>query len=219
MSVSGITIPRPTLIYRIVHVNNLAVILHRGAMHAPNHTPIDGLTYHAIHNVDIQNQRQSRTIRCGPGGTIHDYVAFYFGPRSPMLYQLHTDRVDGYREGQEPLIYLVSSAEAIARAGLPFVYSDGHGIAAYTQWYDNLAYLDKIDWNAIYARSWKDTVDDMDRQRRKQAEFLVHQRCDWCLIHEIGVVNESMEMKVRQVLAEMPTAITPSVNIRREWYY
>ncbi len=213
------TIPRPTLIYRIVHVNNLGVILHRGGMYAPNHTPTDDLPYHTIHNVDIQNQRQSRPIRCGPGGTIHDYVAFYFGPRSPMLYQLHTGWVDGYREGQEPLIYLVSSAEAIARAGLPFVYSDGHDIAAFTQWYDDLAYLDRIDWSAAYAIVWRDTVEDMDRQRRKQAEFLVHQRCDWCLIHEIGVVNESMKIMVRQVLAEKPTAITPPVNIRREWYY
>jgi hypothetical protein len=39
------TISRSTLIYRIAHVNNLAIILHRGGMHAPNHTPTDDLTY------------------------------------------------------------------------------------------------------------------------------------------------------------------------------
>lgn len=124
------TIPRPTPIYRLVHVDNLPVLLRRGGLHAPNHTPNDGQSYRTIHNVDIQNQRQARAMRCGPGGTIHDYVAFYFGPRSPMLFQLHTGWVEGYSEGQGPLIYLVSTVDAIAQAGLRFVFSDGHGIAA-----------------------------------------------------------------------------------------
>ena len=59
----------------------------------------------------------------------------------------------------------------------------------------------------------------MDRQRRKQAEFLVYQRCDWQLIHEIAVVNEDMKSKVEQILAADPSAGTPPVNVRRQWYY
>lgn len=46
-----------------------------------------------------------------------------------MLYQLHTGFVNGYKEGQEPIIYLVSSVQAVDQAGIPYVYSDGHGIA------------------------------------------------------------------------------------------
>lgn len=105
------TIPRPTPIYRLLHIENLAVILDCGGMYAPNHTPEDTCDYRAIHNVDIQNIRRQRPIACGPGGTVHDYVAFYFGPRSPMLYQLHTGRVEGCDEGQEPLIYAVATVE------------------------------------------------------------------------------------------------------------
>ena len=89
-----------------------------------------------------------------------------------MLLQLHTGRVENYDEGQEPLIYAVSTVETIAQAGLDFVFSDGHGIAAFTQWFDDLNDLDKVDWDMAYADYWADTVDDMDRQRRKQAEFL-----------------------------------------------
>ena len=213
------TIPRPTPIYRLVHVDNLPVLLRRGGLHAPNHTPNDGQSYRTIHNVDIQNQRQARAMRCGPGGTIHDYVAFYFGPRSPMLFQLHTGWVEGYSEGQGPLIYLVSTADAIAKAGVRFVFSDGHGIAAFTQWFDDLARLDKVDWDAAYATYWNDTVSDMDRQRRKQADFLVYQHCDWGLIHEIGVLNPTMKSRVEQILAGFPAVGTPPVNVSRQWYY
>ena len=77
----------------------------------------------------------------------------------------------GYDEGQEPIIYLVSTAQRVVNSGAGFVFSDGHGIAAYTGWYDDLEDLDEVDWQIVYANYWKDTVEDMDRQRKKQAEI------------------------------------------------
>ncbi len=78
---------------------------------------------------------------------------FFLGYLSPMLLQLKTGRVPGYDEGQEPFIYLVSSAQVVAAAGILFVFSDGHWIAAFTDWYDDLSQLDKADsdkWKEIY---------------------------------------------------------------------
>lgn len=213
------TVPNPTPVYRVMHVENLRTCLQRQALHAPNHMPNDGLTYKAIHNVDIQQRRRVVSIPCGSGGVIHDYVSFYFGPRSPMLLQLHTGRVAGYTEGQEPLIYLVSTAQAVLQSGHRFVFSDGHGIAGYTSWFDNLDDLDKVDWNAVYATLWKDTVDDMDRQRRKQAEFLVHMTCDWALVQEIGVVNDRTKAQVEGIIGGVSAALHRPVHIRPTWYY
>lgn len=88
-------IPHPTLILRLTHIDNLSILLQRGGLHAPNTAPTDGLRYKTIHNLEIQAQRRVQCIPCGPGGTIHDYVPFYFGERSPMLYQLHTGWVPG----------------------------------------------------------------------------------------------------------------------------
>jgi hypothetical protein len=193
-------IPRPTPIYRLIHIDNLSVILECSGMHAPNHPPEGGCDYRAIHNVDIQKIRRQRSIPCGPGGTAHDYVAFYFGRRSPMLYQLHTGWVEDCDEGQEPLIYAVSMVETIVQAGLEFVFSDGHGIAAFTQWFDNLNDLDKVDWDMVYADYWKDVVEDMDRQRRKQAEFLVHRFCPWGAVNRIGVLNDAVKERVERIL-------------------
>ncbi len=135
--------PEPTPIFRLIHINNLAVCLSRGALYAPNYTPQDGLVYRTIHREDIQEGRRIHEVEAGPGGTVHDYVPFYFGPRSVMLYQLRTGWVPGYREGQEPLVHLVSHCQAVAAARLGFVFSDGHGLARFTAWYDNLAHLEQ----------------------------------------------------------------------------
>lgn len=212
-------VPNPTPIYRFIHIDNLHVCLQRGGLHAPNHTPDDGLVYKTIHNVDIQYQRKVKAIRYGHGGVIHDYVAFYFGYLSPMMLQLKTGQVEGYDEGQEPLIYLVSTAQAVANSGTGYVFSDGHGVAAFTHWHDDLADLDRVDWNMVYQRYWADNIDDMDRQRRKQAEFLVYRFCDWKLIQEIGVINNTMSEKVNNILNGFPNRSHPPVRVRREWYY
>lgn len=209
------TVPIPTPIYRFLHVANLRMYLDRRALHARN----DGHTYRTIHNQEIQNQRRFRRIPCGPCGVIHDYVSFYFGPRSPMMLQLHTGRVEAYTEGQEPLVYLVSSAQRIEASGTPFVFSDGHGNAAYTSWHDDSRQLDQVDWGTVKAGYWADTMDDMDRQRRKQAEVLVHKKCDWALIESIAVLNQETLDLVETVLSGFDPTLHRPVNIRRGWYY
>lgn len=214
------TVPVPTPIYGFLHVDNLQVCLSRGVLHAPNHTPQDGLMYKTIHHLDIQQQRKIIRIPCGPRGVIHDYVAFYFGYLSPMLLQLKTGQVAGYNEGQEPLIYLTSSAQVIMQHQMGFVFSDGHGIAFDTQWYDELRNLDKVDWSMVYQIYWAaDYEKDMDRQRRKQAEFLIYQQCDWSLIREIGVFNDRVKTKVERILAGFHRTMNRPVNVRPQWYY
>lgn len=202
-------VPSPTPIYRIIHIDNLDICLQRRGLYAPNFTPEDGLDYRTIYNTDIQRQRQAFCLNCGPRGTVHDYVPFYFGYLSPMLLQLKTGRVDGYLGGQEPIIY----------AGIGFVFSDGHGIAAYTEWYDDLANLNRVDWDMVYQRYWTDNVNDMDRQRRKQAEFLIHCFCDWNLICEIGVNNDRVRQQVEAVMNTYPSPMRKPVRVQNQWYY
>ncbi|MBN2290022.1 MAG: DUF4433 domain-containing protein [Candidatus Glassbacteria bacterium] len=212
-------VPIPTPILRLIHIDNLQIYLQRRGLHAPNREPNNGLIYRTIHNIDIQLNRRIRRILLGPQGVIHDYVAYYFGPRSPMLFQLHTGRVEGYLEGQEPLIYLVSTAQAVQESGTGFVFSNGHGIVHYTDWFYNLNDLDKVDWETVYGKIWLNTVEDMDRQRRKQAEFMVYQFCDWSLIHRIAVINETVKSRVETILQGFPADLHKPVEIRREWYY
>jgi hypothetical protein len=148
-----------------------------------------------------------------------DYVPFYFGQLSPMLLQLKTNRVAGYTEGQEPLIYLQTTVEAVIGAGRRFVFSDGHGIAAFTNWFDDVTRLDQVDWEMVYQRYWRDEVGDMDRQRRKQAEFLIHEFCPWGLVEEIAVLNATAKTRVETIMNEFDAAHRKLVNVRPGWYY
>ena len=212
-------IPYPTPIFRFIHVDNLPFCLERGGINAPNFESENGIIYKTIHNLEIQHIRRVMHIPCGPGGVIHDYVSFYFGYLSPMLLQLHTGRVAGYAEGQTPIIYLKTTAQTIAQSGAGFVFSDGHGIAHYTEWFDTLDDLDKVDWEMVYQQYWSDNVDDMDRQRRKQAEFLVHRFCDWSLIRGIAVIDSGMRERVEEIFSSYAPVMARSVEIRRDWYY
>ena len=136
-----------------------------------------------------------------------------------MLLQLKTGQVTGYTEGQNPLIYLVTSLDLIISNGNNYVFSDGHGLASYTDWYDNLNDLDKIDWEIVKQKFWADTAEDGDRQRRKQAEFLVHSFCDWSLIQGIAVLNDQMKQNAEEIMANYPYRNQPPVKILPTYYY
>jgi hypothetical protein len=114
---------------------------------------------------------------------------------------------------------LVSTAQALQDAGIGFVFSDGHGIAIFTQWFCDLADLEQVDWRAVQARYWADTPQDMDRQRRKQAEFLIHRFCPWDLIVEIAVINTAMRDRVNGILAQFPAEQRRPVRVKANWYY
>ena len=211
--------PVPTPILRFTHVDNLDTIIRRGGLHAPNHVPDDGLPYRFCHDAEVHGARAAVDITVGPRGTIHDYVPFYFGYLSPMMLKLKTGRVPGYTEGQQPLIYLVSSVQAVEAAGLKFAFSDGHGLAGFTAWFDDLGQLDAVDWQVVYLRYWRDDLSDMDRERKKQAEFLVHQCCPWSLIHEIVVIDSTTQQRVETIQAGFPAGQRRVVRIDRNWYY
>ena len=99
------------------------------------------------------------------------------------------------------------------------MFSDGHGIAKITRWFDDLGSLGGVDWGVVGRRYWVDTVQDMDRQRRKQAEFLAHRFVPWQLIHEIAVIDEKHKGQVKRILSKFPAKLHKVVYVRRDWYY
>lgn len=181
--------------------------------------PDDGLEWRRIEDQTVQANRYTTALAKGPGGTILDYIPFYFGPRSPMLLRLATHWDVDYDGPQDEIIYLVSTAQEMIHRRRRCVFSDGHGLARFTKWFEDLASLNQVDWPIVYARYWNDTLEDNDRKRRKQAEFLVHKSCGWSRVQEIGVMNQGAKTAVEQVLAEYPEAGTPPVNLRTAWYY
>jgi len=136
-----------------------------------------------------------------------------------MLYSIHTRYVKGYNEGQAPIIYLASDIQTVHAAGNRFVFTDGHAIKGFTEFYDRLDQLSEVPWSSVNSRKWNDTLDYPDRKRQKQAEFLIYQQCDWGLIREIGVINQAVQQQVQSIIAEYPENLHRPVSIHRDWYY
>ncbi len=136
-----------------------------------------------------------------------------------MLYKLSKSGVGDYHEGQTPLVYLICWAGDVHKANRRIVFTDGHSIAAYTHWYDDLAQLDLLDWPLILSRDWADTLEDNDRKRRKQAEFLVYESLHWSLVKGIAVINHEMADRVKAVLDQFPEIHHPQIGVVPRWYY
>ena len=209
-------IPQPTLIIHMTHVDNLASILAQGSLVSTAALDAAGMGHTNIAYSSIQQQRAAKAVPCGPGGSLHDYVPFYFTRRSPMLYTINRGNVP-CAGGQENIIHFVTTAQQIAALGLGFAFTDGHGIMSYTDFYDDLDDLGEVDWNVIGATYWHDTAEDGDRKRRKQAEFLIRDNCPWTAISHIVVRSAARATQVTGIIAQLQHQ--PQVVVRSDWYY
>jgi hypothetical protein len=157
-------------LYRITHRKNLEHIFKIGKLTAPNH-PEANPAYIGIGDPTLISTRGKRTIVVEPSGnaagSFQEYVSFYFGTRSPMLYQIWKGGENVIAQAQHDIVYLVSSVEKVRESGQGFVFSDGHGIHRLTKFYDNLENLTEVDFEIVKAQQWSDTITDSDRKRRK----------------------------------------------------
>ena len=208
----------PIEIYHITHINNLHSILQSGGLIAKSKQKQQQINYTDIAHQSIQGKRATKQVPCGAGGGLHDYIPFYFAPRSPMLFSIHKGNVESYPGGQDPVIHLVSEAEVVKASEIPFVFTDGHAIMAYSDFFDDLELLEeKIDWELMESKYWSETRDDPDRKRRRQAEFLIYKFCPWKLIRKIGVINSYVRIEVQEIIQEVDHQ--PPIKVYFNWYY
>ena len=207
-----------TRIYHITHIDNLASILRSGGLVSTTRRLSEVIQHTDIAHSHIQDRRSRVRVPCAAGGTLHDYVPFYFAARSPMLFSNYKRNVAGYQGGQTPILHLVTTSEAVQAAKLPCCFTDGHAAINYTEFYEDLSLLETtIDWTLMKAKYWSDTEDDPNRQFRRNAEFLVHDFVPWPLMIGIAVIDEAMKQQVNQVLQGF-SCNTP-VKVYRDWYY
>jgi hypothetical protein len=200
-------------IYHITAIGNLPGIIKEGGLFCDRDAK--KIKFVSIGHRDIKERRFRKKVPLGLGGVVADYVPFYFAPRSPMLYTINRGNVEGYTQGQEPVVHLVSSTEAVDANGLDWVFTEGHAVMDYTDFFHDFARLDQIDWPLMRSKYWFDTDEYPDRCRRRQAEFLVHNFFPMKLLSEIGVYNTAVAQQVNEILAGRKIP----VSVKRAWYY
>lgn len=158
-------------LFRMTHIENIQHILQNGITHStsvkanPNFVPIgDGSLITTRSNFLLNNGRR-----------LGEYIPFYFGVRTPMLYVVQNGFNMVAPTPSENIVYCVSSVQKIIDLQLDFVFTVGHAVDGFTTQYnlEDIQNIDTIlDKNAINAKYWKDE-NDLDRKRRKESEFLV----------------------------------------------
>ena len=77
--------------------------------------------------------------------------------------------------------------------------------------------LDRLDWPLMQSKYWHAIDRDLDRPRRRQAEFLVHGFFRWALVEEIVVFDETRLAEVQDCLQD--AAHRPVIRRDTSWYY
>ena len=103
-------------------MRNLPSILQYGGLYCDNERLGTNLPSVGIAHNHIKERRARRGVTRANRGTLADYVPFYFAPRSPMLYSIGGGFVEGYADGEDPILHLVTSAEVVKAVGLPFTF-------------------------------------------------------------------------------------------------
>src|SRR5215471_4005699 len=112
------------LIFRITHVENVRWILQNG-VHCRN-SPHTDPNFIQIGNADLISKRANKTVPIQPGGTLSDYVPFYFTPYSPMLLNIKTGWNGIQKRPMSEIAIIASSLPRLAQDGVPFVFTDRH---------------------------------------------------------------------------------------------
>jgi hypothetical protein len=90
-------------LYHITALGNLERIVECGMILCKNELEARALSAISIAHQQIQDRRARWPVPLDPGGVLHDYVPFYFCPRSPMLYAIHSGEVEGCHLAQREI--------------------------------------------------------------------------------------------------------------------
>lgn len=160
-----------TYLYRMTHIENIPHILENGITHSTSANANHNFT--PIGDESLINTRNAFLL--DNGRHLGEYIPFYFGPRTPMLYVVQNGFNMVAPTPPENIVYCVSSVQRIIDLNLDFVFTNGHAVDKFSTQYsiDDILNIDAVlDKKAIGAKYWRDD-NDLDLKRRKEAEFLV----------------------------------------------
>lgn len=181
-------------LFRLTHIDNIPHILQHGITHrnSPNKNP----NFVPIGDESLIRSREKFFLINGI--SLGAYIPFYFCIRSPMLYVIQKGFNMVKPTPPEEIVYCITSINSILAQKLQYIFTDGHAVDSYSSQYSNsdIEELDKIiDWAAVKDKYWKEE-NDLDKKRRKEAEFLILGDIPSSCILGFAVYNENAKSKL-----------------------
>jgi len=207
--------PDKALIFRITHGDNVQWIIDNG-LHCKS-SEIVAPNFVSIGNPELIHKRQYRAVDVPPGGTLSDYIPFYFTPFSPMMYNINTGFAGITKRPNQEIVILVSSLHKVADQGGTFVFSDRHAYLQTARFFADVADLSQIDWPILQARDFRRDPDDMGKMERYQAEALVHRHMPVGWFKGILCYNQAVKKELDGLLQERDMNV--KVVVAPRWYF
>jgi hypothetical protein len=221
--------PQPTRLFHITAIANLPAILAAGALLSKNGGAAAGINYQNIAHAGAQGARAVRAVPDPPGGLVHDFVPFYFAPRSPMLYAIDGGRVHGCAWRQADIVHFEATVQTVVASGKSFVFYDRNATLAFSTPHTDLADLDTaVAWDLLteapqldgFCRYWQSSSSNVkyaDRMERRQAEFLVKESVSLAFVTRLAVIDATCQAQVQQLLNQAGSALR--VDVMPSWYF
>ncbi len=200
-------------IFRITHIDNMPSILQDGIPSRSSVNPQQ--RYRNIGSPDLIWKRSSRAVPIPPGGTLSDYIPFYFTSRTPMLLNIKTGR-NVPAVPMEEIVILVSDLHRLKELDVPFVFTDQHAYLRAAQFFCDIADIQRVDWDILARSDFAYDPNDLGKSDRYQAEALVHRHVPRDAISGIICWSE----KQKTLLTTMATAAGADVpmTVKRTFY-
>lgn len=133
--------------FRITHIDNIPHIVKCGLVRTDS--PLSYEHYVSIGDrkvIRIRNEREIKDIHIG------EYIPFYLGPRSPMLYVIQHGYNGVEKVEAEDIVYCVIRLDDLVRDNIDCIFTDGHALSNLTNFYgkERLAEIDKIVSYELY---------------------------------------------------------------------
>lgn len=195
--------------FRITHIDNIPYILEKGLLRANSSDRSDDFVNIGDPQViKLRSDMIIRNIRLG------DYIPFYLGPRSPMLYVIQHGYNGVRRQEPQDIVYCVLRLDDVIKGNLECVFTDGHALSALTNYYgkEQLGNIDKIvNYDDVYASQWNNNDSDIDLKRRKEAELLIKEDISPEYIRGYIVYNDKAKEMLKSFgIAENMIVVAPN---------
>jgi hypothetical protein len=202
-------------IFRITHRNNVPWILDNG-LHCRNSKTVDP-NFVQIGNADLISKRHLKKAKGPYGGTLSDYVPFYFTPCSPMFYNIKTGWNGIAKRDNDEIAIFYSSLDDLTKSGVQFIFTDRHAYLETAQAFTNVADLKHIDWKILQNKDFKKDTNDLGKFERYEAETLVRALLPVKALRGIACANDSATTAIKKEVSERGLSV--AVDTKPSWYF
>lgn len=197
----------------MTHIENVPHILQYGITHYSSQNKSNDFV--PIGDGSLINSRSQFIM---PNGRkLGEYIPFYFGVRMPMLYVIQNGFNGVKAVSAKDIVYCITTVEAITKSGLDYIFSNGHAVDNFSDFFDRKD-IDRVeeivDFAAVKAQYWKKDT-DLDLKRRKEAEFLVMGDIPVEAVLGFAVYNNESAQKIQQ----MANFANKKIVIKPNYYF